>query len=184
MDTHPYIAAQVENRRFVFVYGPYGTGKTRLAVHVARLASKLGLNPVFLETEAVGSIVSRLYEGLVESAKSFDELARLVAYHSLGGRYLVVDSVNSFYRSEPPSVRRRILAFIASCLRKTGGLAVGQARLAGDELTSPGLRVISHYAEIVAFTSRVGSEKFKLEVLKPERRVLLFRLAQGDVEWL
>ncbi|MEM1927920.1 MAG: hypothetical protein QXS85_04215 [Acidilobaceae archaeon] len=173
------------SRRFVFIYGVSGSGKTRLALHVARLASESGLSVLLVETEPVKSIVSRLYEGEIRSVSSFDELARVVAQAALSNRYLVVDSVNSLYLDEPPLARRRTLAFIASMLKKTGGLAVGQARLREDGgITSPGLELISVYADVIAQSQKVGENKFKLEVLKPERRVMLFRVLEADVEWL
>ncbi|MEM0340715.1 MAG: hypothetical protein QXN05_05940 [Acidilobaceae archaeon] len=184
MRSHPYLEQLVAARRFAFVYGPFGTGKTRLAVHVAKLALGIGLNPLFVETEAVGTAVSRLYEGAFKIATSFDEMVHTIALAALSKRYLVVDSINSFYLSEPPSIRKRALTFVAATLKRTGGFAVGQVREKEGVLTSPGLNLVSSYADVIARTEKIDRDRFKLEVLKPERKLMLFRVSRGDVEWL
>ncbi|MFZ8790617.1 MAG: hypothetical protein ACO2OZ_13390 [Acidilobaceae archaeon] len=184
MIAHPLIARIVKGRELAYIYGPPGTGKTRIGVHLFRLARSLGLNPIFIATEAGSVIVVGSLEGEARVARTADDLARRAGEASLKGMYVIVDTINSYYRGEPDMYSRRLLAATLAFMRVTGGLALGQASEFSGILTSPGIGIAEKYARVVGYTSKVEEGKFMLKIVKPLERILLFKVEGGDLRWL
>lgn len=184
MIAHPLIAGIVKNRELAYIYGPPGTGKTRIGVHIFKLARSLGLNPIFIATEAGSVIVVDSLEGEARVARTADDLARHAGEASLKGMYIIVDTINSHYRVEPNMYSRRLLAATLAFMRVAGGLALGQASEFSGTLRSPGMKIIERYAKVVGYTSRVEGGKFMLKIVKPWEKILLFKVEGEDLRWL
>ena len=182
--SHPLIAGMVKGRVLAYIYGPPGSGKTRLATHVFQLARSIGLNAMFVATESGSVIAARSLEGEVRVARAIDELSRYACEAAVKNVYLVVDTVNSFYRGDPDMYSRAFLASTLAFMRLSGGLALGQASEFSGKLASPGLRIAERYARIVGYTSRVEEGKFKLTIVKPRERILMFKVEDGGLRWL
>jgi hypothetical protein len=182
--SHPLIRELVRSRELVYIYGPPGTGKTRIGIHFFNLAGSLGLNPVYVATEAGSLIVARNLEGGSRVARTLDELVKVVCDALVRGSYVVVDTVNSYYRGDPDVYSRRMLAAVLAFMRVTGGLALGQASEFSGVISSPGVRVAERYARVLGYTSRVDDGKFMLRIIKPWEKVLLFKVEGGDLRWL
>ncbi len=184
MISHPLIAGIVRSRSLTYIYGPPGTGKTRIGVHVFRLARSLGLNPIFIATEAGSIMIIDSLEGGARVARTADELAKIAGEALLKSSYVVVDTINSYYRGDPDMYSRRLLAATLAFMRVTGGLALGQVSEFSGILTSPGIRIVEKYARVVGYTSRVENGKFMLKIVKPWEKILLFKVEKGDIRWL
>lgn len=184
MSSHPLITDIVRGRRLAYIYGPPGSGKTRLGVHVYKLALSLGLNPVFIATEAGSIIVLRELEGEVRIARTMDEIARYTCEALVKNMYVVVDTINSYYRGDPDIYSRRLLASTLAFMKVTGGLALGQASEFSGLLSSPGLRIAGLYAGVIGYTVKVEEGKFKLHIVKPKEKILLFKVEDGGIRWL
>jgi len=182
--THPLIASIVRNRDLAYIYGPPGTGKTRIGVHVFKLARSLGLDPIFIATEAGSVIVANMLEGEARIARDAEELVEYVEEASLKEMYIIVDTINSYYREDPSFKSRKILAATLAFMRISGGLALGQVSEFSGTISSPGIRVVEKYAKVIGVTSKVEDEKFMLKIIKPWERILLFKIEEEDIKWL
>ncbi len=181
MNTHPFIRRLVEERKYVLVYGPAGTGKTHLAIHAYALASELGMSPVILSTEPGTRLLAEEAGAEYRSVHSLDRLAEEAVRESLEGRYVIVDSINSYYRAAPGPGSGRILAFLSGLLREAGGFATAQ--VAGEEATPSGSPYLRPWPHVIARTEK-ARDYFLLITEKPSRRVLGFRMRGWEVEWL
>lgn len=184
MKTHPYMARILREGTLTFIYGPPGTGKSRLALHIVRVAEERGFKTLVVATESGALLAFRSLGLNVNYAKTIDEMAKLVASGALSGSYVVVDTINSYYRGDPDYYSRRMLAAACSFMRISGGLALGQASEVEGRLGSPGYSIIGRYAHIVGVTSKAGEGKFYLKILKPEERLTAFRIEGDNIVWL
>lgn len=184
MNTHPLVAGIVKNRYLAYIYGPPGSGKTRLGVHFFKVASSLDMKPMFIASEAGSIIVAESLGGEVRIAKAMDELPKYACEALVKGMYVVVDTVNSFYRGDPDLYSRSFLASTLALIRLTGGLALGQASELSGQITSPGLKLIKRYAKVVGYTTKIGEGKFKLVITKPKERIVLFKVEGDNIRWL
>ncbi|MEB3779619.1 MAG: AAA family ATPase [Desulfurococcales archaeon] len=180
--THPYIQRALEDKSYIFIYGQSGTGKTHLAFHIASCAKDIGMRPVVIATEPGTTLYAQhLSEGIdIVTVMSIDEMASMVLKLVLDGFYVVVDSINSLYRLNPGIEYARILSFTSAMLRESGGFATGQMGM--DDVAS-GFNYIAPWARIVGVTEKVSPSKFKLTIIKPERRIMAFKVERGIVEW-
>ncbi len=180
--THPYLKWALEDRLFIFIYGPAGTGKTHLAFHIAECARESGMDPTIIATEP-GTTLFAQHFGMripIVTVMSIDEMASVIVERVMKGSYIVVDSINSLYRLNPGIEYARILAFSSSILREAGGLATGQVSL--DD-TASGFNYIAPWANIIGVTDKMSPSRFKLTIIKPERRIMTFKVERGTVEW-
>lgn len=183
MRSHPYIEGVVRGRQLIYVYGPPASGKTRLGVHVARLAQALGYGVSIIATEAGSSLAYRTFGEATSVALTMDDMAMRVAQASLRGDYVIVDTVNSFYRESPDYRSRSLLAMACAFAKLSGGMVIGQSS-AAEDLPSPGGVVVEKYAEVVGTTRRLQEGKFALEITKPQKKVTAFALSGDDLIWL
>ncbi len=184
MKTHPYIARIVGEGVLTFIYGPPGSGKSRLALHIVRVAEERGLKTLVVASESGALLAFRSLGFKVNYVKTIDEMVKLVASGALSGSYIIVDTINSHYRGDPDYYSRRMLAAACSFMRISGGLALGQASEVEGRLGSPGYSIIGRYAHIVGVTSKAGEGKFHLRIVKPEERLAAFKIEGGDIVWL
>lgn len=177
---HPILERAVESRSSIVIYGPAGTGKTRIAFRVYT-CSPGGLRPVIVATEPGTLIFSRHYGIPVVEALSIDELVRVVTEIVAEGRYPIVDTINWHYRSSPGPDTGRAVAYISALLASVGGLAVAQVSGEGE---ASGSQYILPWMEYIASTGKLGEAKFKLTLHKPYKRVIVYRLRGREIEWV
>ncbi|MEN2999002.1 MAG: ATP-binding protein [Acidilobaceae archaeon] len=182
MRLHPYIGAIVKNRSFTFIYGPPGSGKTRLGLEVARIAESLGYGVSVIATEAGTSLAYRSLGEAVSTALSIDDMVMKVVRGALRGEYVIVDTVNSYYRDSPSYESRGLLALASAMMRLSGGLALGQVSF--DEQTAPGAAAVEKYALVTGMTRRLHEGKYLLEIVKPSRKLLVYEIRGEEVLWL
>ena len=182
MRSHPYIEAIVKSRALAFVYGPPGSGKTRLGLEVARVAEALGFGVSVIATEAGTSLAYRAHKTEVNTALSIDDMVMRVVRGALRNQYVIVDTVNSYYRDSPTYESRGLLALASAMMRLSGGLALGQVSF--DEQTAPGAAAVEKYASTVGITRRISEGKYMLEIVKPSRKLLVYEIRGEELSWL
>lgn len=182
MRSHPYLEAVVKNRSLTFIYGPPGSGKTRLGLEVARLAESLGYAVSVIATEAGTSLAYRSRGAAVTTALSMDDMVMKVVRGVLRGEYVIVDTINSYYRDSPTYESRGLLALASSMMRLSGGLALGQVSF--DEQSPAGAAAVEKYALVAGVTKKLPEGKYLLELLKPARRLLVYEIRGEEVLWL
>ncbi|MCE4601337.1 MAG: ATP-binding protein [Desulfurococcales archaeon] len=181
MNPPPLISRSVGRKKLFLVYGESATGKTHMAYEIYNYAASQGLNPVFIATEPGTATFLSAVGGEFIRVLSLDELARQITYHASMKRYIVVDSVNWHYREAPGPSGGRILAYISALLREAGGFATAQ--VSGGEGGPSGAPYIMPWAGTVGVTRR-GDGIFLVELLKPVKRLLGFRIRGTSLEWL
>ncbi len=172
----------ITEKKHVLVYGEAATGKTHLAYEFFLLARRYGLDPLVIASEP-GTRAFMDYVGAEHvPVLTLDSLAVEVTRAVLARRYVIVDSINWHYRENPSVQAASIMAYAASLLYQAGGFSTAQ--VAGDGDLPSGAPYILPYAHVVASTFR-GRNGFTLSVLKPLRRIGLFRVGRrGVVEWI
>lgn len=173
----------MRDRRFTYIYGPPASGKTHLAFHVARVSASLGLEPVVVATEAGTLLYARHHktEAPVVFAYGLEDMVAKILENAAKGRFVIVDTINSYYRHEAGLEGGSMLALASSVLASSGGLAIGQARAPEG---SPGLGILDLYAHVLGFIEKSGRLS-RLVLVRPERRVLAFRVVGGgEIEWV
>lgn len=168
----------------IFIYGPAASGKTRLAMEMAAALRGAGRPPRIFATEAGSTLAYRAFGEEAEVVMTMDELVRRLAAAAKEMRPAIVDTINSFYRGRESYAARSMIALAAALLKKSGGVAVGQASEMGAELSSPGLNIISRYADAVIVTRRVSHRAFAVEMVKPYRKIFMFEIREGGLTWL
>ena len=163
------------------MYGEAATGKTHIAYEIYKYAASQGLNPVFIATEPGTATFLSAVGGEFIRVLSLDELARQTTYHAAMERYIVVDSINWHYRETPGPDGGRMLAYISALLREAGGFVTAQ--VSGEDGEPSGAPYITPWASAVGVTRR-GDGIFLVELLKPVKRLLGFRIRGTSLEWL
>ncbi|MEB3760491.1 MAG: AAA family ATPase [Desulfurococcales archaeon] len=167
---------------FTLVYGRAGTGKTHLAYYAYLVAKSKNLDPVLIATEPGTTLFLRkIQHAEYHVAHTLDELVRLVTSNSLRGKFIIIDSVNWHYRSEPGIENGKILMYLSSVARSTGGLYTAQ--VSGEGLLPSGAPYIIPWAHIVIRTSKIN-DKFLAESLRPHRKTLMYEIRGKDLRWL
>ncbi|MCE4628550.1 MAG: hypothetical protein F7C34_05345 [Desulfurococcales archaeon] len=167
------LARALESRTHILIYGPAATGKTHLAHAFFMHAEEAGLRPIIVATEP-GTITYVEHVGSLDhvTARTLDEMAKIVAEESLRGRLPIIDSINWHYRESPGLGSARSLAFTASLLYSHGG--VSTAQVAGEGRLPSGAPFILPYAGLLAETRR-REGRFELIIIRPVRRTAVFQ---------
>lgn len=173
----------ISRRLFTLIYGPSGSGKTLLASYIAEAASSIGFNVSYVYIGSQNAPRTRSPKISSVEALALDDLVEKVLAPCLSGDYVVVDTINELYTEQAGRGAFRMLSFIASILRKCGGLALGVAREVEGKLRTPGWEALSLYAHVIASSSKSGG-RFKLSFSKPERRVAYFTFDGRGLVWL
>ncbi len=172
--------------RHLLIYGGPGSGKTRLAMHLASRAIAKELKVVVLFSEA-GTLPLIARTGLSLGhypIYDIDELARKVTIPDVMGFFTAVDTLNSFYADDLPN-NASLLAYVSSILKEGGGVSVAQARKQGSE--PAGLRFVEPYIDAVIETRKIEGGLFEA-LLRPvstsDSTRLRFRPKGWHVEWV
>ena len=163
------------------IYGPAATGKTHLAYFLYKLLSRAGKSRIIATEPGTTAFLEHIGEAYTP-AMTIDELAKILTESVLSGERPVVDSLNWHYRERPGPDAARMLAYSSSILAAARGVAVlqvsGEGRPSGEPFIAP-------WAGAVVETGKVRPGVFRALLLRPERRVMLFRVGPGGaVEWL
>ncbi len=184
------LRAPIDEGKFIVVYGPYGTGKTHLAYEAARYLLSEKASVVVLATEVGTATYARSVATCVPTkvVLTSDELVRYVVKLAAEGSYIIVDSINWLFRSEPDSLGGKELSFIASVMRQVGGLATGQVTDvdSGNFEMAMG-RWVLPWADVIARTERITCKRgpcSTLTFIKPYTRTLIFGIRREGVEWI
>ncbi|MGC9112394.1 hypothetical protein [Acidilobus sp.] len=176
--------------RFVVVYGPFGTGKTRLAFEVARHLMSNGHNVRLLATEPGTLSYARNVVTCVPymTILTADQLVNEVVRAASEGVKIIVDSINWPFRSLQGDYPLRLLSFVSAVLRQVGGFAVGQiADVEGGEFEMSLGRWVLPWADAIAYTERITCKRgpcVALTFIKPFINTLIFELKKEGVEWV
>lgn len=176
----------IDRGRHVLIYGEPGSGKTRLALHLASRAIAKGLQVMVLFSDAgTLPLISRLGLPLkYYPVYAIDDLARKVTRASLTGFFIVVDSLTSFYAEEGLG-DSSILAYVSSILKESGGVSVAHSRKQGIE--PPGFKFIEPYTDAVMEAIRADKGLFEVRARLAgtgESLKLRFRPKGWQVEWI
>lgn len=168
----------------IYIYGPAASGKTRLAMELARELKERGRPPKIFATEAGSTLAYRSQGEEVEVVMTMDELIKRLSAVAKERMPAVVDTINSFHRGRESYATRSMLALALSLMKIGGGVAVGQTSEMGSELSSPGLSVISKYADLILLTRRVSVRAFAVEMKSPPQKIFMFEIGERGVRWL
>ncbi|MCE4603025.1 MAG: ATP-binding protein [Desulfurococcales archaeon] len=177
---HPILENAVKARSSILIYGPASTGKTHIAFAIQR-CSPPGVRAIVVATEPGTLAFSRHYGIPAVEVLSIDEMARVVTRLIMEGIYPIIDTINWHYRSSPGHRLGRIVAYVSSLLGASGGVAVAQ--VSGDGEAS-GASYIVPWMEYQAYTEKLGNGRYKMTIQKPYKRIIIYRLAGREVEWL
>ncbi len=168
--------------RLVLVYGEAATGKTHLAYHIYRLLLEKGRPASLIVTEP-GSIVFLEYLGEKNylQSRTMDELVEHVVREAASGKHVVVDSINWHYREMPGPEYARMLSLTSAIIDSVGGLATAQVALDGRP---SGAHLISPWSGMIVRTSKDQEGLYRIEILRPFKRIGLFRIRRGNIEWI
>lgn len=180
----------IDNDRFVVVYGPFGTGKTRLAFEVARHFMSKGHEVRLLATEPGTLSYARNVVTCVPyiTILTADQLVSEVVRAAAEGTKIIVDSINWPFRSLQGEYPLRLLSFVSAIMRQAGGFAVGQvAEVEGGEFEMSLGRWVLPWADAIAYTNRIMCKRgpcVALTFIKPFISTLIFELKKEGVEWV
>ncbi len=172
----------ITKTKFTLIYGKAGTGKTHLAYYAYKIAEKKMLRPIFIATEPGTTLFLRKAGfDLFITAQTIDGLLREALYHALMGEYVIIDSINWHYRSNPDISYARIISFLSSLLMRTGGLATAQ--VSGEGNLPSGAPYLIPWTHNILKTSKIN-DKFLIEVLRPIRKTLMYTVRGLEIKWL
>ncbi|MEM1611486.1 MAG: AAA family ATPase [Sulfolobales archaeon] len=177
----------------LIIYGEPASGKTNLVLKILRESLRSGMEAAYISTE--GSIVVERMEEIgvldfpnlaIGFANSLSHLAQLVSEAVATGYSLVViDSVNSLYRSSVGFVKRanEIFLGILAMVKIAASLgrwviATAQVREVGEEIEPSGADLISFYCRNIAKIYRGGGGK---RILEAGGRRYILRILEKDV---
>ena len=176
----------------LIIYGEPGSGKTNIVLKILKESLGIGLSASYISTE--GSLVIERMRSMgiinteslyVAFAHSLPHLARLVSEAIITGRSIVVvDSVNSLYRSEvgfTPRANEIFLGILAmlkhNSLSGRWSIATAQVREVED-LEPSGVNLIRFYCRNLARVSKTPRGTRILEIGGKKHR---FRITQDNV---
>ncbi len=129
-----------------------------------------------------GTLAFSRHHGLpVVEVLSIDEMARIVTRLIVEGRYPVIDTINWHYRSSPGYRLGGIMAYVSSLLGASGGVAIAQVSGEGE---ASGSHYIRPWMRYQARTEKLEGGRYRMTVQKPYKRIIIYRLAGREVEWL
>ena len=164
----------------LLIFGEAATGKTHLAYYFCRkLEEKGGCS--FIAVEPGTTLFLRRIGGEFDYAASIDELARIAVREAAESNFIVIDSINWLYRDEPGIKSARYISLVSALLYEVGGVAVAQ--VSGEERLPSGHKFLTPWYRGIARTSR-EKDLFKLELIRPFKRVFAFKIRDGSVEWI
>ncbi len=172
----------VSERLLVAITGPPGSGKSLLASTIARKAVEKGFKVYAIV--APGQEKQYHWAHFVAHAMNMDGIVDLaLKAYSDRDSFIVVDPVNSYYRSDPSRLRKH-LSMVLALQRIRGGVAVGVYSETAKPPTPGGTAIIG-YSNVFALTWRGRTGSYRVEIVKPFNAIASFRLKKnGDLEWL
>ncbi|AMD31076.1 MAG: PhoH family protein [Acidilobus sp.] len=185
-----FISKLIDEQKFMVVYGPFGTGKTRLAFEVAKYIMSQGRSVRVMATEPgtlsyARNVVTCVPYVIILAA---DQLVNEVVRAASEGASIIIDSINWPFRSLTGGYPLRALSFISAVLRQVGGFAVGQVSEVqeGEYEMSLGKWVLP-WADAIAYTTRVMCKRgpcVTLTFIKPYLNSLIFELEKEGIRWV
>ncbi len=167
----------------ILVYGPAGSGKTSLLLHVSKRLSLSGERVLFISTEgrlyqARIALQPRSYvNALFTEVDSFNKQLELVltTIPFIEYKYIVFDTINSLYRLEAyreGAIEKLglLLGILRRVVEKNNGvlLASAQVRAVEDdrEFIASGMTILEYWFDIIACLSRDNGKRV-LTIVKP-----------------